>query len=122
MAATEKQAERAVRDLFEWNGWEVRKITVSQYNKDERGLPDLLCTSPCGLQLWIEMKRPPSRVNPRGHIRKSQIETLAEWRRRGVWCTVADGVTPPLQRIAQRKPYPLLECDILMADYDWWPA
>lgn len=128
---TEAQTERAVIELFELYHWEVRRIREDIHNRDGYGLPDLLCTSPHGLQLWVEMKRPPSVRNPRGHVRKAQRELLAAWRRRGVPCLVADCVTEELKQIAAGNdlrlgspsgaPLAVDRCDALMHDYPWWP-
>lgn len=123
---TEAQAEKAVVQLFELYGWEVRRIR-EDITRGSAGLPDLLCVSPRGLLLWIEMKRPSSGRNPRGRVRKRQRETLTQWRRRGVFCCVADGVTEQLQRVTEfgqghgNATWMLDVCDRLMADYDWWP-
>lgn len=91
-----------------------------------RGLPDLLCTSQHGLQLWLELKRPASSRNPRGRVRKAQRERLAAWRARGVPCAVVDGVSEELLALAAlgRRPADaaaaLELCDRLMEDYEWW--
>jgi len=134
---TEAQAQRAVVELLELHGWQCLKTEEDRF-RGIPGLPDLLCTAPNGMQLWVEMKRPPSSRNPRGHVRKRQKELLAEWRRRGVLCCVADGVTEHLQEIArlgsgecadtERHHVRLTEvavlslCDELMSGVAWWPA
>ena len=136
LPVTEAQAQRAVRELFELHGWEVLKTEEDRF-RGVPGLPDLLCTSPCGLQLWVEMKRPASSRNPRGRVRKAQREGLTEWRRRGALCCVVDGVGEHLHEIARvGRSEPdderhhlrlagasvLSLCDELMAGYEWWPA
>ncbi len=124
---SEAQAQKAVRQLFELYGWEVLRMEEDWHNPDGRGTPDLLCTSPHGLQLWLELKRPASSRNPRGRVRKAQRERLAEWRRRGVACCVVDGVNwvvEDLARYADMKGagiWVLTHCDNLCAEYDWWP-
>jgi hypothetical protein len=88
-------------------------------------IPALMCVSPHGLVLHIEMKRPASSRNPRGRVRKAQKERLIEWRRRGVPCCVADGVTPALQALCEfttAGPWMDDACDRLMEPYEWWPA
>lgn len=123
---SEAQSQRAVADLFRLYGWEVRRMEEDWHNGDGRGIPDLLCTSPHGLQLWIEIKRPMSSRNPKGRVRAAQKALLTEWRRRGVLCCVADGWSRDLEAIAQENPSLYLElpdyCDALMSAYDWWPA
>lgn len=125
---TEAQAQAAVRDLFRLHGWQVLKTEEDRF-RGIRGLPDLLCTSPTGVQLWVECKRPPSSRNPRGHVRKAQRELLAEWRRRGVPCLVADGADEHVQVIAGSSDTPhacvdalLVSCDAAMMGYRWWPS
>lgn len=123
---TEAQAQRAVKQLFELYGWTV-DVMQEDVRVGSRGIPDLLCTSKHGMQLWVEMKRPASKVNPRGSVRKAQKERLIAWRRRGVACCVADGVTDLLKELAReyQSPWDLDDavecCDDLMAGYDWWP-
>ena len=117
---------------FRLFGFEVRRIREDMHNRDGYGLPDLLCTSRHGLQLWVEMKRPASSRNRRGHVRKAQKELLIEWRRRGVPCCVLDGV--PQHKTLHESVEILDEsvgwsttktlewCDRQMLEYDWWPA
>ena len=118
-------------DLFVLYGWEVRRIREDIHNRDGRGLPDLLCTSKYGEQVWVEMKRPASARNPKGHVRKAQKELLAEWRDRGVACLVADSVDD-VRELAMNHANTLgaaydheslyYACDRVMAPrYDWWP-
>jgi hypothetical protein len=122
---SEAQAERAVCDLFELYGWDNVKLR-EDITRGTPGLPDRLFTSPHGLQLWVEMKRPATKRNPKGHVRKAQKERLIEWRKRGVPCCVADGVSYTLRWIASPSldggRDTLAGCDSLMAEYDWWPA
>ena len=128
LPTTEAQSQRAVKELFEFYGWEVRRTEEDWHNRDGSGTPDLLCTSSHGLQLWIEMKRPASSRNPKGRVRKAQKERLIEWRKRGVPCCVADGVDETLQTVATTPGRCLFYnfvlgcCDELMAEYDWWPS
>jgi hypothetical protein len=120
---TEKQSQKAVRELFELYRWDVVKLEEDRF-AGAQGMPDLLCTSPHGLQLWIEMKRPASKLNPKGHVRKAQKARLIEWRRRGVPCCVADGHSVILEIVARHDwdHAPMEALGRLMADYDWWPA
>jgi hypothetical protein len=124
---TEKQAERAVIELFELYGWEVN-VMREDIHVGCKGIPDLMMVSPHGLILHVEMKRPASSRNPKGRVRKAQKERLAEWRRRGVACCVADGVSNGLNIIARWQPMcddapGVVDCcDVLMAGYEWWPA
>jgi hypothetical protein len=123
---TEAQAQKAVKQLFEAYGWTV-DVMQEDVRVGSQGIPDLLCTSPHGLQLWVEMKKPASSRNPRGRVRKAQRERLTEWRRRGVACCVADGVTEELQELARdyQSSWDVDDaidcCDDLMAEYEWWP-
>lgn len=125
----EKAALAAVDDLFRLNGWRVDRIEEDMI-RGTRGLPDRLYTSPIGLQLWVEGKRPPSRNNPRGRVRAAQIQVLAEFRHRKVPCCVVDdveqlrkicayGKTTPIELAIE---YVLRFCDELMVGYEWWPA
>lgn len=122
---SEAQAQKAVRQLFELYGWEVLKFEEDRF-RGEPGIPDLLCTSPHGPQLWIEMKRPASGKNPKGRVRKAQKERLIAWRERGVPCCVADGVSGNVRTLptaACMDPrFLLYMCDRIMEPYDWWPA
>jgi hypothetical protein len=130
---TEAQAQKAIMDLFGLYGWEVVKTEEDRF-RGVQGLPDLLLTAPNGLQMWVEVKRPPSTRNPRGRVRAAQQRLLAEWRRRGVPCCVADGVTTGLgyiARVGRCKGYPfevdlraevLAICDRAMVGYEWWPS
>lgn len=124
---TEAQAQRAVKELFELYGWQVTKLEEDRY-AGAQGIPDLLCVSPCGTVLWVEMKRPASSRNPKGRVRKAQRERLVEWRRRLVPCCVADGVSPLLMRLAKfgatssSLSWQLDMCDRLMVEYGWWPG
>jgi hypothetical protein len=121
---TEAQAESAVVDYFRLFGWEVRRIREDIHNRDGRGLPDLLCTSKHGMQLWVEMKRPPSTRNPRGRVRAAQREVLIAWRVRGVPCCVLDGVPASMlhESVGWSTTMTLEWCDRLMTGYEWWPA
>lgn len=127
---TEAQAQKAVMDLFRLYGWEVRRMEEDWHNRDGYGIPDLLCTSPHGLQLWVEMKRAASSRNRKGRVRKAQKELLIEWRRRGVPCCVAGGVTETLQHLAEAAAssvisnvnITLIYCDLLCTEYPWWPG
>jgi hypothetical protein len=132
LPVTEAQAQRAVRELFELHGWEVAKTEEDRF-RGVPGLPDLLCTSPYGLQLWIEMKRPASSRNPRGRVRKAQRERLTCWRRRGVLCCVLEQADDLAMYIASITAgggdatpdsggYLLCLCDSAMKEYEWWPA
>ena len=124
---TEAQAERAVVELFRLYGWEVN-VMREDIHAGSTGIPDLMCVSPHGLVLFIECKRPASSRNPRGRVRKAQRERLIEWRRRGMPCCVADGVTTVLKDMAhwyavdETPGRLLLACDVLMYGVDWWPA
>jgi len=123
---TEKQAQKAVRELFELYKWEVVKLEEDRF-AGEQGIPDLLCTSPQGLQLWVECKRPASKLNPQGRVRKAQKARLIEWRMRGVPCCLADGVGDDLETVARLRGEDMraslrVYCDLLMRGYDWWPA
>jgi len=120
---TEKQAERAVVELFELYGWEVN-VMREDIHVGSKGIPDLMMVSPYGLTLHIEMKRPASPRNPKGRVRKAQKARLIEWRRRGVACCVADGVGYGLKILVRLGNYSdIMEvCDRLMAEYEWWPA
>lgn len=123
---TEAQAERAVIELLELYGWQVRRMREDIHNRDGYGIPDLLCTSGSGVQVWVEMKRPATSRNPRGRVRKAQREVLAEWRRRGVPCCVADGASEALHELALNgagdRSVSMRLCDEMMAGYSWWPA
>jgi hypothetical protein len=123
---SEALAEQAVIELFTLYGWGVRRIREDIHNRDGHGLPDLLCTSRDGLQLWVEMKRPASSRNRRGHVRKAQKEVLTTWRLCRVPCCVADGADGYIVKLAS---WPGLTrdaavdfCDAAMEPYDWWPA
>ena len=121
---TEAQAEAAVVAYFRLFGWEVRRIREDFHNRDGRGLPDLLCTSQHGMQVWVEMKRPPSRVNPRGRVRKAQKALLIEWRKRGVTCCVLDGVPAKTlhESVGWSTTMTLEWCDRQMTGHEWWPV
>jgi len=123
---TEKQAQKAVVDLFRLYGWSV-DVMQEDVRVGSRGIPDLLCTSPHGLQVWLEMKKPASKLNPRGRVRKAQKARLIEWRRRGVACCVADGVGDDLETVARLRGEDMraslrVYCDLLMRSFSWWPA
>lgn len=87
----EKDLERAVRDILEWDGWIVRKMeknyserkrkavgeagmadlmAIRYYDHNERLLCDMHSSNcPCAEVLWIEMKRlvaAPERVRRNG--------------------------------------------------------
>lgn len=124
---TEAQAQRAVAELFELYGWLVH-VMQEDVRVGTSGIPDLMCVSPCGLILPVEMKRPPSKVNPQGRVRKAQKERLIAWRRRGAPCCVADDAGAwQLREMARLRLAPpdyeiALECcDALMVGFEWWP-
>jgi hypothetical protein len=126
LPVSEAKVEQAVVDLFWRHHWEARRIREEFHNPDGRGMPDLLCTSPYGLQLWLEMKRPPSIRNKRGRVRKAQKELLVLWRTRGVPCCVIDEPLDCLVFCAANtdrdRETAVAVCDLIMVPYDWWPA
>lgn len=129
--AKRRQPERAalkpIDQLFTLHGWRIDR-PVEDITRGIPGLPDRLYTSPAGLQLWVEGKRPATKKNPRGRVRPAQKRWLAEMRCRDVPGLVADNVGDRrLHEIARLAPGPadyelvLDLCDDVMAEYKWWP-
>ena len=125
---SERQAENGVCQVFELYGWSNDRLR-EDITRGTPGIPDRLFTSREGLQLWVEMKRPPSQGHPRGHVRVAQMRWLIAKRKRSVCCCVLDGIEEA-HGIAASFSYAgagqtiemLRDCDRLMASYDWWPA
>lgn len=127
---SEAQAEQAVVELFELYGWKVYRLR-EDITRGVPGVPDLLAQSKCNMELWVELKRPPSSRNPRGHVRAAQIRWLIEARRRGVPCCVLDGASESATAIAEEfatgsmlhsYEFLLQRCDVAMVQYAWWPV
>lgn len=108
---------RAIRTAFGVIGWKTYRTQEGPFGL--KGLADLICVSPEGLVLFVEVKRPGG-----GVVRKDQRLWLAAMRTQNAPCCVMDSHRPVLlfQHCRGRREAAVAICDRLMRDFDWWPG
>lgn len=138
LPVSEAQLQSATAEFFEYHGWCVERMS-EDHIVGTPGVPDLHATSPYGLEVWLEMKRPATKRNPEGHVRGSQKSWLSRHRSLNVACCVVAGISDQLDAIAKlaRQPHATGDrdrelmlshvaamslCDELMERYSWWPV
>lgn len=78
----------AAVELAALRKWKARKFRESPFGV--KGCPDLLLTSPTGVHVWAEAKRPETTRSKRGRVRPAQREFLLDERSRCVPSCVFD--------------------------------
>jgi len=101
---SERDVVRQVEDFLHHHGWRIFATGYGELVRDDRvvatvgeeGMPDRLAvrygSSPRCELIWMEFKRPKSKGDSGGKLRKSQVTWMAMERSRGALCLVSDSI------------------------------